>query len=199
MGQLFTDEQEAFFRIHVIGRKNQDLTDLMNETFGIGLKNSQTKNYKCNNKIRSGYDGKFKKGDIPSNKGKRYPGRICDTSFKKGQPSINKMPLGAERIAGKGDYIIVKVAQPDVWKQKQRVIYEKLHGEVPDGHVIIFADGNKRNFDKDNLIMISKRKLLVMNRNHLIKDDADLTRTGLIIADIEMKANEIKKRESEDA
>lgn len=32
---------------------------------------------------------------------------------------------------------------------------QNAHGEVPKGHVIVFVDGNKLNFELNNLMMIS--------------------------------------------
>ena len=45
-----------------------------------------------------------------------------------------------------------------------------------------------------NLKLISRRKLLVMNKNKLIKKDAEITKTGTIIADLLIKIDENKKR-----
>lgn len=46
--------------------------------------------------------------------------------------------------------------------------------------------------DINNLIMVSKSQLLKLNQHKLIKDDADLTRTGVIIADLITKISKRK-------
>ena len=68
-------------------------------------------------------------------------------------------------------------------------------GQIPKGHVLIFGDGNKLNVSLDNLnFLVSRQQLLVLNRYNLIQNDADLTRTGIIIADIKTKINDRKQK-----
>ena len=49
------------------------------------------------------------------------------------------------------------------------------------------------NVDIDNLLLVSRKQLLMLNRNNLISNDKDLTKTGLNIADIIIKLNELEK------
>ncbi|MGA4501238.1 hypothetical protein ACPC0Q_25095 [Bacillus bombysepticus] len=53
---------------------------------------------------------------------------------------------------------------------------------MPKVNVIIFGDGDCRNFKQDNFILVLKSQLGILNKNQLIKDDADLTRVGVVIA-----------------
>lgn len=99
------------------------------------------------------------------------------------------LPVGSERVS-KG-YILVKVAEPNVWKEKQRVVYESMYGNIPTGSRIIFADGNRRNFDINNLILVTDAEALIMNTNKLRYSDADLTRSGVLIAKIIDKTNKL--------
>lgn len=165
---------------------------MINEKFGLNLQVSQVKSYKRNHNIASGLTGNFEKGHVPVNKGKKFPGQTNKTSFKKGQEPPNKMSVGSERVNG-DDYVDIKIANPNIWKAKHKVIYEEFFGTIKANNVVIFADGDRRNFDIDNLIMIPKNKLLVMNRYHLIRNNSDMTRTGLIIADIHMKTAELSR------
>lgn len=89
-------------------------------------------------------------------------------------------------------YTRVKVNK-NKWDLKQRVIWEENFGSIPVKHVIIFVDGDKQNFDLDNLVLISRRKLGIINKNRLIKSDSRYTKTGLIIADILLKIADKKK------
>lgn len=102
------------------------------------------------------------------------------------------VPVGSERVDKKG-YILIKVAEPNVWLEKQRYIYESMYGNIPEGHKVIFADRNKRNFKPDNLILISNSEALIMNTKKLIYEDANLTKTGSIIAKIIDKTNKLSK------
>ena len=57
----------------------------------------------------------------------------------------------------------------------------------------MFADRNKQNFEIGNLILVSTRQLQVMNNKKLIQDDADLTKTGLVIANVLIKIADKKE------
>jgi len=102
------------------------------------------------------------------------------------------LPVGSERES-KG-YIVVKVAEPNVWIEKHRYIYKSMYGNIPTGHKVIFADGNKRNFDLDNLILVTDSEALIMNTNKLIYENAELTKTGALIAKVIDRTNKIKKK-----
>ncbi len=59
---------------------------------------------------------------------------------------------------------------------------------------MIFGDGDKLNCNIDNLILVSRSELLIMNRNKLIKNDSVLTKVGVNIAKLLDTMNK-KKRE----
>lgn len=103
------------------------------------------------------------------------------------------LPVGSERVDKKG-YILVKVAEPNVWLEKQRQIYESVYGNIPTGHKVIFADNNNRNFDINNLILVTNAEALIMNTNKLRYSDADLTKTAAIIAKIIDKTNKLQRK-----
>ena len=113
-------------------------------------------------------------------------------AISKGQKPHNYKPVGSERVNGDG-YVDVKIADPNKWRAKHRLLWEEENGPIPKGYVIIFGDGNRRNFQQDNLILVSKSQLAILNKNQLIQNDADLTRAGIVIADIYKKIGERKK------
>jgi hypothetical protein len=49
-------------------------------------------------------------------------------------------------------------------RQLQHVIWEEFHGPVPPGHQVIFLDGNKRNFDLQNLACMTSAEVLARVR-----------------------------------
>lgn len=105
----------------------------------------------------------FKKGHIPPNKGKKWDEYISKekqeksrkTTFKKGHVSHNKKPVGYE-MKGRDGYWFVKVAEPDVFKMKHRVLWEKHNGPIPKGTRIMFIDGNPDNITLENLTAITR-------------------------------------------
>ena len=80
------------------------------------------------------------------NYGKKSHGR----PFKKGHRPWNIKPIGEERITNAG-FIEVKIAQPDCWKLKHLVVWEEIHGTLPENHTIDFIDGNRQNARLENL------------------------------------------------
>ena len=181
------------------GRYNQELADLFNQKFNTNITSRTIKSYKANNKLNSGLTGKFRKGHTPHNKGKKMPKEVYEkvkhTMFAKGNVPPNHRPVGSERISKDG-YIEVKVAEPNKWRLKQRVVYEETKGKIPEGCPIIFLDGNKRNFDIDNLRCITRSELLYLNCNGL-NNSNEITETGILMARLDRAKNK-KKQELKD-
>lgn len=102
-------------------------------------------------------------------------------------------PVGSKRVTVDG-YTEIKTADPDVWDLYHRVVWEKVHGEkLKDDDVILFADGNKSNFETDNLVRVSRANLLYLNRNKLIFEDKDLTKAGVAVSKLHEKIYERRK------
>lgn len=198
-GMKYTDEMKQFILDNYKGRYNQELADLFNQKFNANITSRTIKSYKANNKLNSGLTGKFRKGQTPRNKGKKMPKEVYEkvkhTMFAKGNVPPNHRPVGSERISIDG-YIEVKVAEPNKWRLKQRVVYEEAKGEIPEGCPIIFLDGNKRNFDIDNLRCITRSELLYLNCNGL-NNSNEITETGILMARLDRTKNK-KKQELKD-
>lgn len=199
MAILFNSQQEAFIRANVQGISNQELTDLINQEFGLNVTRQQVKTFKSNHKITSGLTGHFQKGCTPPNKGSKGVYNVGGnrTSFKPGRKPKNYLPVGSERIDTDG-YTLIKVQDEgpwqERWKHKYRVLWEEVHGPIPKGHCLIFLDGNKQNLSLNNLQLITKKQLARLNQNHLISSDPEITKTGIIIADIYSKIGDRKKQ-----
>ncbi len=163
-----TNEQIEYLKTIVKGRSVKEIQELLNKKFGVEIRKSHIAYIKNKYNIHSGPIGTFKKGHVP----------------------LRYAPIGSERKDG--EHIVVKVAEPSVWKTKQRVIYEREYGKIPDGYIVIFKDKNKRNFNPKNLMLVSKSEFLIMNDNHLYKDEAELTETGVLIAKVIDKTNKLK-------
>lgn len=191
-----TEEQAEFIKNNVNGLLNVELAKIFNEKFSTDVSPLQIRTFKKNHKLRSGIDGRFKKGHIPHNKGIKgvFKGDKS-TWFKNGHKPFNYRPIGSERVNVDG-YVEIKVADPNKWEAKHRVIWEKHYGKIPDGYSVIFSDKNKENLDINNLMLVSKKQLVFLNKYRLIKEDRDLTKTGLIIADMLSKISGIEKEGS---
>lgn len=193
----FTEEQAAYIKNNIAGKLVPDFTEMFNKVFKLNIKSSQIRAYMKNHSLKSGVNCRFSKGSVPFNKGKKCPGQGgTQTQFRKGHKAHNWVPIGSERINGDG-YVDVKIQDGKLrknWKGKHILLWEQHNGPVPRGHGVIFGDGNNRNFNLDNLILVSRKQLLVLNRKGLITNDANLTRTAVIIADLHAKISERKKQ-----
>ena len=110
--------------------------------------------------------------------------KSAPTMFGKGHRPANTLPVGTELELSDG-YTWVKIAEIDHakkninWRQKHRLIWEQNNGPVPDGCRIIFKDGDKQNFDINNLSCVSLAELARLNQYHMISDDPEITEAGI--------------------
>ena len=105
--------------------------------------------------------------------------------FMKGRPSLNTKPVGTETVMRYKDgriFVVVKIGMPNKWEFKHRLVYKEHYGEIPDGYMVSFADGNHLNFEPDNLILVSKSENIMLNKYKLRFNDKELTKTGLTLS-----------------
>lgn len=184
---------------------NQTLI-IFNEHFNLNISKQQLKGIMNRYKICCGRNTKWQNGTPPPNKGKKWDDFMSKeaqansrkTTFKKGYVPLNSVPVGTE-YNYKG-YIIVKTTEDTGatnrrwWKLKHHIVWEEAHGKVPEGYNVIFADGNARNFDLNNLVLVSDAELAMMNKQGLyVKGNADVTKIGALITKINTKTKELKK------
>lgn len=188
----WTEEEIEYLREIVPGRGYDETVAMFNEHFGLELTKAQIYGMIRKYKIRSGYNsGTFKKGSIPHNKGKKNWWGVPEKCFKPGSISWKRRPIGDERLRKQDGLIEVKVAQPEKWKLKHRLLYEQAHGKIKDTEYVIFADGNKLNFDLDNLVLLTRAEAIVLFRVMGFKAvDKELTQTALLAARVYLKAKE---------
>ena len=136
--------------------------------FGTSLTVAQVKGTRERNGWETGRSGQFKKGNTSWNKGKKFNagGRSTQTQFKKGSQPHNTLPVGAEVVKDPDDDLVyVKISAPNKWQSKHSLLWEKHHGrKVPRQHVVIFADGDRRNFNISNLVLVHRGDLAAFNK-----------------------------------
>lgn len=191
---FYTNDQIRFIREHIKDMTWRELAIKFNKTYKTDIQPKALSQTALRRGITTGRTGRFEKGNIAWNKGLKgisIGGK--ETQFKVGHRPHNWVPVGTELIDGDG-YAKVKVADPNKWRFKHRMIWEEHNGPIPKGHVVIFGDGNKGNFDVDNLLLVSRSQLVRMNQLGLITDNVDLTRSGVIIAEIRNKIGERRRK-----
>ena len=83
---------------------------------------------------------------------KHRRGKSCspDTEFKKGNRPQTWVPVGSESKT-KG-YIRVKVANPNVWRQRSHIVWEEANEEpLPEGWIVRHIDEDPLNDAPENL------------------------------------------------
>jgi len=164
------------------------MTDLFNKQhFGSPITVAQLTGFVKNHKLRNGFDGRFRPGCVSLTKGTKGFCKGSSTSWKPGHKPYNYVPVGSERVTTQG-YVQIKISDraKRKWRFKQLVIWEEANGKLPKGHAVIFADGNNRNFALDNLLLVSRKQLMVMNHLGLIAPYKDLTALGKAVADVKL-------------
>ncbi len=85
------------------------------------------------------------------------------SSIPRGKRHWRHLPVGSLKV-NKG-YVRIKVAEPNVWMQYHRYIWEQNHpGQSSAGKTVIFLDGDTRNFSPDNLECVERSVIAVMLR-----------------------------------
>ena len=192
---IWSDEEKQHLAEITPGRGHKEIQSMMSCKFGFDYTHHQIKGAITRNKLNTGRTGRFEKGRATWNKGTKGLTKANVTSFKKGQKPHNYKPLGSERITKDG-YCEIKVSDTGRrWRLKHVLIYEKHHGKVPKGSAVIFLDGDKRNFDIDNLYLVTRSQLAMLNKNSLIQKDAELTKTAINVVDLMKKISAIEKKD----
>ena len=135
----------------------------------------------------------FKPGHTPHNKGKQISAEIYEkvapTMFKIGNKPHNTKPNGtinirADKSGRLYQYIKIKDCQ---WELLQRYVWTQANGEIPQGSVVIFLDGNYLNCELNNLQVISRREN--MARNTIQRYPAELQEVMKLTSKLKRKTN----------
>lgn len=194
----YSTEQRAFLKDYISGHHFKEIVEEFNKRFPERqITVSTIKSYCGYHNIKTGVRSNFAKGHVPHNKGKKQIDYMTATAiektkatrFQKGHDNIRQRPVGSERITKDG-YIEIKVAEPNKWRLKQQVEWEKYHGPIPKGHVVIFLDGNILNTQIDNLALISRATLLRLNRRGWKAEYPEILKAYINILNLEDQTRE---------
>lgn len=115
--------------------------------------------------------GSFRRGLIPWNKGVKGIHLSPDTEFKPGHVSTKRCPIGTTRVRvfrKDGELhsarAFVKVAQPDVWKLRSHVMWEKAHGPIPKGMLLHYKNDDEMDDRLSNFALLTRAKHLATHR-----------------------------------
>ena len=202
-------EYDEFLRSFVPGHTLRETLDAFEDEFGTRLTAAQLANRKAVLGLRTGTTGgRFEPGHESWNKGRPAAewassealAAMAATRFKPGAAARNARPVGDERTTKDG-YVEVKVAQPresvsnGQWVAKQRLVWEQAHGRpVPEGCAVLFAGGDKRNFDPDNLVCVTRAESLALKTRGLEYHDRESLDAALLVVRLHAAIDEIEMR-----
>lgn len=207
----WTTDQIEFVRNAVRDCTVAEATAMLNAEFGTSRSTEAVKGSMARLGIRTGRTGRFEPGMEPKSKGKTWDelgipedsrNRIRSTCFKAGSvPTTGKaVSIGTERVTPDG-YVEVKVRElsrrpgaNDCWAPKQRIVYEREIGPIPPGHIVIFADLDRTNFDPENLVCIPKSLNATLNKLGIERYDRESCEAAIATARLSQAARSASLR-----
>lgn len=211
----YTDEQIEFIKSIYKGRSHKELTELFNEKFNTKRTVIQIKNACFVRKFLDNRGIRYTKEEIQwlqdTVPGKRWSEvtTLFNEKFsrKKTKNQImifccskgihNGISFGPSDADNGSVYIkdnrysLIKV--DGTWESMGRHEWKKHFGTIPKGNLVIYADGNSKNFSKDNLLVVTRAELIILNRKNLRFSNPELTKTGVLIAKLLIKIKERQK------
>lgn len=170
MRNRYTKEFQEFVKENISKYTKEDFRLLLEDKFNMNISMEALRRYLNRNHIA----------------GKYLDYRECNVRHKGGYTR----PIGAEQVVDDG--VFIKVAQPDKWRRKSRVMYEKYHNcKLKDDEYIIFLNQDRNDYSKDNLIKSSRKEIAYLHNNKTFSSNPELTRTGILSARLTIKAKEI--------
>jgi len=186
----YTDEMLMFLRQHEETPRSE-LALKFNEKFGSNISVDSIKAKCFRMGLKTGRTGLFAQGHKAWNEGLKGFMGANTTSFKKGNLPLNHKPVGHERITVDG-YVEIKTAEPNVFKLKHRMIWEKVHGEIPKDHVVVFKNMDKEDCRIENLMLISRAELVRLNQSYRSLATPETNETCILMAKIKTKTHKLK-------
>ena len=191
--KLVTEAQLRWLKDNCPNYSRVELTEKFNTEFKDTKVKSQIVALVKNHKLKSGRTGYFEKG-VPSwSKGTKGILKANSGSFKKGQVPHNWVPVGSERVNGDG-YHDIKMAEPNVWVCKHRLLWEEHNGPIPENHLVRFVDNDRANIVIDNLILINQSEHQYLTLNGYKQQPVELKETILLVSRVQAKTNSLSKR-----
>lgn len=180
----YTSEQIEFIRENAEGNLIEEIHRLFIKKFEVDVTFKSIKGIMYRHGIKNSMQGfatRFRNDHTPWNKGVKGLNTGGEKGwFQKGNVPPSTLDIGTERV--ESGFVFLKVAQPNKWQLKHHYLYERYKGVIPKNYKVIFADGNKRNFDLENLLLISPGEFFAATKRGLLFDTTEATKTGVLLA-----------------
>ncbi len=203
-----TKEHHDFIKKHQAHITREEMTKMFNDAFGLSVSESKVASYakrhgmlrvitplihkpehlqylKDNHGLlpRSQLTDKFNQHFGTSFTAKDIKTVCRRLGLKMKKVRRNYLPVGTVRQHGK--FLCIKTEEPDVWESMHKYVYEQEHGPMPDGFIIMFADGDRHNVDIDNLVCVPHDASWIINKGGVAKtDNPELNRAVMLTASL---------------
>lgn len=137
--------------------------------------------------LKTGRTGCFKKGSISWNKGKKLKWVPNSGNFQKGNIPLNHMPVGSETLTTGDEYVNVKIAEPNRWRMKHVLVWERYRGKIPKGMCLLFKDSDRQNCRVGNLQLISRYLNLRLNHHGYAAAPKKLKKSIMLMAQLDIQ------------
>ncbi|WP_352338218.1 HNH endonuclease [Psychrobacter sp. 16-MNA-CIBAN-0192] len=109
----------------------------------------------------------------------------------------NRKPIGT--VSRQGKFLCIKTANPDKWEVMHRVQWESYHGKkIPEGFMIVFADGDCDNLSRDNLVCVRDSIGIVINhRNRANTANPELNKVIMLSESLNAMVNDRERLNKE--
>ena len=77
---------------------------------------------------------------------------------------------------------------------KQLLVWEEAHGPVPKGMMIYFKDGDRTNCELENLMLVERRLIAVLNGTGLSQYRGELVEVAVDTAKLQLAASDKRKK-----
>lgn len=159
---IWREPEIEFIRQNAHGLSRQQIADALLEQFGIERTAKQVNFCMYKHGIKSGTVGK-----------------------------LHELPTGSESAhkKGPGGGAFIKVKTNNGWALKHHVIWEEEHGKtVPNGCKIMFADRDRTNFDRENLVAVPNKLVPIVNR--MPYHNTESLKTCMALAELKIAVNQ---------
>lgn len=165
MRNRYSEEFKQFVRENASKYNREELRQLVQDKYSLRISKDAFRRYLNRHKINNIHN------------------------IKNNVREVYKCPLGTEKITSEG--VFIKIAHPDVWRRKSRVMYEKYHNcKLNDDEYIVFLNRDNTDFSKENLIKSSRNEIAYLNNWDTFSKNPELTRAGLLSAKLMIKVKE---------
>lgn len=156
---IFSAEQQQFIIDYVDEYEAPYMAQQLNEKFGTSFTAMQVKHWKRNHNhtssVLTGACNIYRPNPHKGEKGWCIPNGE-NTRFKKGQSTNEVLPLFTIRQRpGAGNYLFIKVAQPNKWIAYHDWLWEQAYGPLKPGEKLKFINNDPSDVRLENLMLIN--------------------------------------------